>query len=95
MFQLQVQKVLYGSSQLEGNTVTVKENLLYTHWGTGVEKAEVGLLTRKIVFQGDEDSNSTLFGGHLIMRPATLHISGVEFTRFGQKGLMGRYPGIS
>jgi hypothetical protein len=62
----------------------VKEQIKYLHWGTGWERAEVGLLTRHIVVQGDEGSVNGSFGGHLMMRRATLHLSGVEFTRLGK-----------
>lgn len=75
-----------------GNTITLVEPLQYLHWGRDYERAEVGLLTRHIVIQGDESSLNSSFGGHLIMRHANLKISGTEFTRMGQKGAMGRYP---
>ena len=54
------------------------------------EKAEVGLLTRQIVVQGDNDSLIDNFGGHFMMRHGVLHISGVEFTRMG----ISPYPWI-
>jgi hypothetical protein len=75
-----------------GKTITLKEPLKFLHWGRDYERAEVGLLTRQIVVQGDEGSVNSTFGGHLMMRQAKLKISGVEFTRMGQKGVMGRYP---
>ena len=77
---------------IAGNTVTVAEPIKYLHWGSGYERAELGLLSRHIVVQGDNSSIASQFGGHFMMRNAQVHVSGVEFTRMGQKGVMGRYP---
>jgi hypothetical protein len=71
-------------ASVSGKVITVKEPLKFLHWGTGLERAEVGLLTRQIVIQGDEDSLTTKFGGHMIMKHANLQISGVEVTRMGK-----------
>lgn len=44
------------------------------------------------MFQGDVASDNDEFGGHLIMRHLVkLAIEGVEFRRFGQKGILARY----
>jgi cell migration-inducing and hyaluronan-binding protein len=83
-----------------GNTVTLAEPLRYTHWGAmqtiaGVsldERAEVGLLSRNIVVRGDERSDATGFGGHIMMMGGATRIEGVELTRMGQRGKLARYP---
>jgi len=73
--------------------VTFDPALEFMHWGAGEEKGEVGLLTRHIVLRGDDESETDGFGGHLIMRRGPhLQISGVEFTRMGQRGVKARYP---
>lgn len=57
------------------------------------ERAEVGLLTRNLLIQGDAGSDATGFGGHTMsMFGTTVHVSGVEFYRVGQKFALGRYP---
>nr|HRC87932.1 hypothetical protein [Thermoanaerobaculia bacterium] len=57
------------------------------------ERAEVGLLTRNLKIQGDAASDATGLGGHMMtMAGTTVHVSGVEFYRMGQKALLGRYP---
>ena len=62
------------------------------HWEIDT-RAEVGLLSRNIRIRGDEDSEDTRFGGHvMIMRGSTAVISGVEFYQMGQEGIPGRYP---
>ena len=80
---------------------SLKRPLEFEHWGEQEsfagrvldERAEVGLLSRNIVIQGDEASEDAGFGGHvMIMRGSTAHISGVEFYRMGQRGELGRYP---
>jgi len=74
-------------------TLTLDRPLLYTHWGQGYEKAEVGLLTRNIVIRGDGTSDKDNFGGQLIMLGTVVaNISGVEFTAMGQQGILKRYP---
>lgn len=55
--------------------------------------SEGGLLTRNIVLQGDLDSSAPLSGAHMIIRRADeVSISGVEFTKMGQRNILGRYP---
>ncbi|GMG84204.1 hypothetical protein LNKW23_34180 [Paralimibaculum aggregatum] len=56
-------------------------------------RAEVGLLSRNIVIRGDEDAHLDGFGGHtMVMQGAEMRIAGVEFTRMGQAGALGKYP---
>jgi G8 domain len=53
---------------------------------------EVALLNRNILIQGDESSVTSRFGGHLmVMGGGAARISGVEFARMGQLGILGRY----
>ncbi len=84
-----------------GNTVTLQTVLRYNHWGvtqsfggkTLDERAEVGLLTRNVVLQGDDASLVSQFGGHMIItQGGTAHIEGVEITKMGQKKVLARYP---
>lgn len=89
----------------DGKTLTLDKPLEYKHFGelqtysngqktwTLDQRAEVGLLSRNIKIQGDEDSVIDGFGGHMmVMMGAEAYIEGVEFTRMGQKGILGRYP---
>gem|GEM_PF-768001 len=84
-----------------GRTVTFTPPLQFAHYGQiqmvdGKEldmRAEVGLLTRNIVIEGDAASETTAFGGHLmIMDGGNGYIEGVEFFRMGQFTKQGRYP---
>lgn len=86
---------------VQGNEVTLQSALRYRHWGqlqqyagkTLDERAEVGLLSRNIVIQGDSASLATGFGGHvMVMQGGVARIDGVEFTRMGQKKTLARYP---
>lgn len=77
---------------ISGNIITFDEPLKYNHWVNEYYSAEVGSLTRRIVIQGDESSDDTLFGGHFLVRYANTRVTGVEFTRMGQLGVLGRYP---
>lgn len=57
------------------------------------ERAEVGLLSKSILIQGDLSSETSFFGGHvMLMGSARANISNVEFFRMGQRGRLGRYP---
>jgi len=76
----------------DGKTITLKSPIQYLKWGVWPETAEVGLLTRSIVIRGDAASDQSFFGGHLFIRSPDAQISGVEFTRLGQLGILGRYP---
>ena len=88
-------------ASVQGQTVTLQAPLRYLHWGQLQsfggrqldERAEVGLLGRNVVIQGDSASLAAGFGGHLIvMQRGQARIEGVEFTRMGQKKLLARYP---
>ncbi len=84
-------------------TLTLNAGLNYMHWGTlqsyknGAftldERAEVGLLTRNIRVQGNTNSETTQFGGHMMsMITSKVYVAGVHFYRMGQVGRLGRYP---
>lgn len=60
-------------------------------------RAEVGLLTRSVRIQGDEDSVKDKYGAHMMMhgkaeRGLRARIEYAEFTRVGQPAIIGRYP---
>jgi hypothetical protein len=57
------------------------------------ERPAVGLLSRNIVVRGAADSEANAFGGHvMVMAGGNAQISGVELTKMGQRGRLGRYP---
>jgi hypothetical protein len=83
------------------HSIRLDAPLQHTHVGSidtveGVAldmRAEVGLLTRNIVLQGDNGSNSSQNGGHvMIMNGSSARVEGVEFFRMGWFGKAGRYP---
>lgn len=56
---------------------------------------EVALLSRNIRLEAAADSDDSLFGAHLMVMQTpdvVQHLEGVEFRKFGQQGLLGRYP---
>ena len=83
-----------------GTGVTLTQPLLYSHYGevqiyegnTVDERAEVGLLTRNVLIQGDSASSAGGFGGHMMGMGGTLRVEGVELHFMGQKGKVARYP---
>lgn len=95
---------------VDGRSLELKQPLKYRHFGatrmvgtTAIDvRAEVGLLTRNIVVQGDDNSEALKIGGHAMFMAAstagsgamagTVQIAGVEFTRMGQLDKLGRYP---
>lgn len=86
---------------VSGTVITFTPALQYTHWGqmqnyanTPVdERAEVGLLSRNIVVQGDEATVNNWFGANTaIMRDSVARIENVEFFRVGQYQRLARYP---
>jgi hypothetical protein len=78
---------------VSGLTIVLKDPLKYVHWGEGYERAEVALLTRNVVFKGDDDTVADEFGGHMLMRNVAIaKFSGIELYQMSQKGIVGRYP---
>lgn len=86
---------------VNGNILTLDRPLEHMHYGqiqtfgsfVLESRAEVALLSRNIVVRGEVSSSRPTFGGHtMFMRGSEVKISGVEFTRMGQRGLNGRYP---
>lgn len=97
----------YTTAEVEsvtGNQVALKTPTRYRHFGTQRQvgdvmvdvRAEVGLLSRNIVVQGDSASNGTRIGGHAMFMAgsngATIQIADVEFRTMGQFNQLGRYP---
>ncbi len=59
------------------------------------ERAEVGVLSRRIVIQGADDRlwQEERFGAQImVMNNGVLRLDGVELRRVGQGGRLGRYP---
>ena len=83
-----------------GSTTTRTRNTDGKSW-TADLRAEVGLLSRNVKIQGDAESETAGFGGHImVMNGGTGccvtsgrgFIQGVELYRMGQKSIVGRYP---
>lgn len=94
--------------ECKSNQVKIDGSPLYLHIGEVIDgvdmRAEVGLLTRNILIQGEmEDScygqnqcqffSFDTFGGHIkILRNfSSVHLSGVELKNMGQQ-ILGSYP---
>lgn len=90
---------------IDGSTITLEEALEHRHLSVapefgGVEmpmRAEVGLLTRNVLFRGDpSDSRADLFGAHIMVHSpgdetSTARIHYIELTEAGQAFKLGRY----
>ena len=89
-------------TSIKSNKITLNKAVKYLHYGqthsyggkTIDERAEVVLLTRNIKIQGNAASDTTGFGGHLMVMGtgSRAYVEGVEFYRMGQAGKTGRYP---
>jgi cell migration-inducing and hyaluronan-binding protein len=86
---------------VDGTTVTLDEPLAHRHEGAPLSiagiaverRAEVGLLSRGIRIEGDEASDESGQGGHVIVfQGGVARVDGVEFHRMGQRGELARYP---
>ncbi len=86
---------------IDGRRIQLSLPLTYSHWGELQaiagrlldERAEVALLTRNIVIEGDAASEVNGYGAHVMIHPgSTARVEGVEFHRVGQRGGLGRYP---
>ncbi|MEL6476472.1 MAG: G8 domain-containing protein [Pseudomonadota bacterium] len=100
----QAEERVITSVSPDGRTIGFEEPLEFMHYGEietyddGSDvhqldmRAEVGLLSRNVTIQGDEDAAEDQFGGHtMVMMGAEMYISGAEFFQMGQAGLLGRY----
>ncbi|KAK5578897.1 hypothetical protein RB653_008572 [Dictyostelium firmibasis] len=76
---------------IQGKVIQFTESLKYYHYGGQEYQAEVALLSRNIVFQGDSSSVSTSFGGHVLVSGEG-QLAGIQLVRMGQRNIKGRYP---
>jgi hypothetical protein len=75
-----------------GKRIQFTEPLKFWHYAGSEYQAEIGLLTRRIVFQGAyNDSETSKFGGH-VMVMGEGRFSGLQLVRMGQQNMLGRYP---
>jgi len=78
---------------VSGKAITLDRPLTFAHYGGPEYAAEVALLSRSIIIQGDETSDSTRYGGHtMCVTGSQCRFSGVKGFRMGQENVMGRYP---
>jgi hypothetical protein len=79
---------------IEGKKIQFTEPLSFYHYAGADYQAEVGLLTRRIIIQGDSSTESSRIGGHVISAgvPSQLRLRGVMGYRMGQRNQMARYP---
>ncbi len=76
---------------VSGRVVQFTSNTRWYHHASKEYQAEVALLSRRIVLQGDSSSETSKFGGHVLIMGRG-RVSGVEFFRMGQNNTLGRYP---
>jgi cell surface hyaluronidase len=103
----EAEKRIITAKSTDNKTFTLNNALAYPHVGsvntytrstdnktwTADLRAEVGLLTHNIKIQGDAASNTSGFGGHVMVHSSgKAFVSGVELYRMGQKAKQGRYP---
>ncbi|MDP8900872.1 MAG: hypothetical protein M3N33_06950 [Actinomycetota bacterium] len=86
---------------VSGDTVTLDRPLEHPHRGSVQtiagrpvdERAEVALLSRNVVIEGEEATSADGFGGQVMfMEGGVARIEGAEITRMGQKNILRRYP---
>jgi Ca2+-binding RTX toxin-like protein len=79
----------YGETETVDNGL---EGAEFREWEID-ERAQVALLSRNVKIQGDGDTHEDGYGGHtMVMRGAEMHISGAEFYKMGQEGILAKYP---
>ena len=85
---------------VSGATVGLDAPLEYSHYGEVQEyggrvldeRAEVGLLSRNIVIEGDQRSQREEFGCQIMATAGRLRLSNVEVSNCGQRSSLARYP---
>jgi cell migration-inducing and hyaluronan-binding protein len=86
---------------VDGNVIRLSTALGFEHRADTIpmdeaaieRRAEVGLLTRTIVLQGDSPFETDGLGGYTMVMPQSIaQITWTEFFHMGQKGILARYP---
>ncbi|KAK5579699.1 hypothetical protein RB653_009385 [Dictyostelium firmibasis] len=76
---------------IDGKKIEFTDPIKWYKYGSQEYQSEVALLSRRIVFSGDESSASTSFGGH-VLSSGEMQFAGVQLKRMGQKNVKARYP---
>jgi len=80
-------------ASVAGRIVAFEPPLQFNHYGGPEHFAEVGLLSRDVVIQGDEQSETAAFGGHTLCTAGALcRLRYALGYRLGQLNVMGGYP---
>lgn len=96
----EAEEVVVASVSGDKKSLTLDRPIRAAHWGVQQiidgrsldERAEVGLLTRPIVIQGDPDADRNGQGGHILIGAGGIaHVEGVELLRMGQRGVLAHY----
>ena len=85
---------------VSGATIGLDAPLQHSHFGELQEfggrvldeRAEVGLLSRNIIIQGDEASEEEEFGCQIMATAGKLCLGNVEVSNCGQRSSLARYP---
>ncbi|KAN0024762.1 hypothetical protein ACTFIV_009171 [Dictyostelium citrinum] len=78
---------------IQGKQIEFTEPIKFYHYGGQEYQAEVALLSRRIVFRGDGDSEAdkNSFGAHILV-VGEGQFAGIQLIRMGQTNLKARYP---
>ncbi|WIA35607.1 hypothetical protein OEZ86_004028 [Tetradesmus obliquus] len=74
----------------DGRSITTQQRVQFNHYG-GEYQAEVGLLTRRILFTSDAVSKASGIGPHTTSFTPNMRISGAAFQAWGARNRPGRY----
>jgi hypothetical protein len=89
--EVRVIKAIGSGSGGAKSVLQLDRPLDFYHYGGAEYQTEVGLLSRRIVFQGDAQSDQESFGGHTRV-VGEGRFSGVQTRRMGQLIVLGKYP---
>lgn len=76
-------------SKIEGATLTLDRALEFEHYGDGIMRSEVALLTRNVVVESADPAG--VRGHTMYHRDSSGGISYAEFRHLGKKGVLGKY----
>lgn len=90
-FDPQNERLTIRAISADGKRVQFTAPIQFWHYGGQEYQSEVGLLSRRIVFQGASDSDAASFGGHVLVM-GDGRFSGLQLIRMGQQNTLARYP---
>ncbi|KAM9952753.1 hypothetical protein ACTFIR_007808 [Dictyostelium discoideum] len=89
--ELDNQNEVLTIKSISGKVIEFTTPIKFYHYGGKEYQAEVALLSRRIIFQGNDESDQDSFGGHVLVSGEG-QFAGIQLKKMGQRNVKARYP---